>query len=155
MSSRTRSRAVLLLAAGAAVAAVVVASCGRTTSTGVASGTTTAGDAASKVYVPPGQLDEFYAFVSGGFSGNMPVYALPSGRLLRDIPVFSQYPEKGWGYSEQTKAMLNTSWGFIPWDDAHHPELEQTDMSSRGDRAPERAHTRRIVPSHMERPACA
>ncbi len=23
--------------------------------------------------------------------------------------------------------MLNTSWGFIPWDDAHHPELSQTE----------------------------
>jgi nitrous-oxide reductase len=126
MSPRTRSRAGLLLVAGAAVAAVVMASCGRTTSTAGAAGAT-AGDAASKVYIAPGQLDEFYAFVSGGFSGNMPVYAMPSGRLLRDIPVFSQYPEKGWGYSEQTKAMLNTSWGFIPWDDAHHPELSQTD----------------------------
>jgi nitrous-oxide reductase len=41
--------------------------------------------------------------------------------------VFSQYPEKGWGYSEQTKPMLMTSYGFIPWDDAHHPELSQTD----------------------------
>ena len=80
-----------------------------------------------KVYVAPGQYDEFYAFLSGGFSGNMPVYALPSGRMLRDIPVFSQYPEKGWGYSEQTKPMLMTSYGFIPWDDAHHPELSQTD----------------------------
>jgi len=125
MSSRIRSSALLLLVAGAVVTAVSMASCGRTTAT-AASGTTTAGDAASKVYIAPGQLDEFYAFVSGGFSGNMPVYALPSGRLLRDIPVFSQYPEKGWGYSEQTKAMLNTSWGFIPWDDAHHPELSQT-----------------------------
>ena len=55
------------------------------------------------------------------------MYGLPSGRLLRDIPVFSQYPENGWGYSEQTKPMLMTSYGFIPWDDAHHPELSQTD----------------------------
>jgi nitrous-oxide reductase len=126
MSPRSRSRAAVLLATGAAVAAVVVASCGRTTSSsGV--GSATGSDAASKVYIAPGQLDEFYAFVSGGFSGNMPVYAMPSGRLLRDIPVFSQYPEKGWGYSEQTKAMLMTSWGFVPWDDAHHPELSMTD----------------------------
>ena len=126
MSPRSRSRAALYLVTGAAAAAVVVASCGRTTATSGAAGAI-AGDAASKVYIAPGQLDEFYAFVSGGFSGNMPVYAMPSGRLLRDIPVFSQYPEKGWGYSEQTKAMLNTSWGFVPWDDAHHPELSQTD----------------------------
>ena len=23
--------------------------------------------------------------------------------------------------------MLNTSFGFVPWDDAHHPKLSQTD----------------------------
>jgi nitrous-oxide reductase len=86
-----------------------------------------AADAASKVYVAPGQKDEFYAFMSGGFSGNVAVYGLPSGRLFAQIAVFSQYPEKGYGYSEQTKAMLNTSYGFVPWDDAHHPELSMTD----------------------------
>lgn len=85
------------------------------------------GDAAARVYVAPGQYDELYAFMSGGFSGNVPVYGLPSGRLLQQIAVFSQYPEKGYGYSEQTKAMLNTSWGFLPWDDAHHPQLSITD----------------------------
>lgn len=86
-----------------------------------------AGDAASRVYVPPGSYDEYYAFMSGGFSGQVSVYGLPSGRLLKVIPVYSQNPENGWGYSEQTKAMLNTTYGFIPWDDAHHPELSQTD----------------------------
>ncbi|QXD16001.1 Sec-dependent nitrous-oxide reductase [Rhodocaloribacter litoris] len=84
-------------------------------------------DAASKVYVPPGQHDEFYAFMSGGFSGNLTVHGLPSGRLLKTVPVFSQFPENGYGYTEETRAMLMTSHGFIPWDDAHHPELSQTD----------------------------
>lgn len=90
------------------------------------SGTVIGGDAAIKAYVPPGQYDEFYNFVSGGFSGQMAVYGLPSGRLLRVIPVFSVDPEKAWGYSEETKPMLNTSHGFVPWDDLHHPELSQT-----------------------------
>ncbi len=85
-----------------------------------------AGDAAEKVYVAPGKYDEFYAFMSGGFDGQVGVYGLPSGRLLRHVPVFSQNPENGWGYSEQTKAMLATSYGFVPWDDAHHPQLSQT-----------------------------
>ena len=84
-------------------------------------------DAAQAVYVAPGEYDEFYAFMSGGFSGNLTVMGLPSGRLLRTVPVFSQYPENGWGYSEETKAMLETSHGFIPWDDSHHPELSMTD----------------------------
>jgi nitrous-oxide reductase len=83
--------------------------------------------AAEAVYVAPGEYDEFYAFMSGGFSGNLTVMGLPSGRLLRTIPVFSQYPENGWGYSEETKAMLETSHGFLPWDDSHHPELSMTD----------------------------
>jgi len=87
----------------------------------------TTGDAASQVYVAPGEYDEFYSFMSGGFSGNLTVYGLPSGRHLKDVPVFSQFPENGWGYSEETKAMLNTSYGFVPWDDAHHPELSMTD----------------------------
>lgn len=86
-----------------------------------------AADAASAVYVAPGEKDEFYNFVSGGFSGQMSVYGLPSGRLFRVIPVFSVDPEKGWGFSEETKPMLMTSHGFVPWDDAHHPELSMTD----------------------------
>jgi nitrous-oxide reductase len=84
------------------------------------------GDAASKTYVPPGKYDEFYNFVSGGFSGQLSVYGLPSGRLLRVIPVYSVDPEKGYGYSEETKPMLNTSHGYVPWDDLHHTELSQT-----------------------------
>jgi len=84
------------------------------------------GDAASKAYVAPGKYDEFYNFVSGGFSGQMSAYGLPSGRLLRVIPVFSVDPEKGYGYSEETKPMLNTSHGFVPWDDLHHVQLSKT-----------------------------
>ncbi|MGA2297934.1 MAG: Sec-dependent nitrous-oxide reductase [FCB group bacterium] len=89
-------------------------------------------DAASKVYVPPGQYDEFYTFMSGGFSGQVSVYGLPSGRLFRVIPVFAQDPEKGWGYNEETKPMLMTSHGFVPWDDSHHPSLSQTDGMADG-----------------------
>lgn len=50
--------------------------------------TAVSGDIAAKAYVAPGQYDEYYNFVSGGFSGQMSVYGLPSGRLLRVIPVF-------------------------------------------------------------------
>ena len=85
-----------------------------------------ASSAAEKVYVAPGEHDEFYAFISGGFSGQLSVYGLPSGRLFKVIPVFSQDDEKAWGYNEETKPMLNTSHGFIPWDDSHHPDISQT-----------------------------
>ena len=89
-------------------------------------GSAVSGDAAAKTYVAPGKYDEFYNFVSGGFSGQMSVYGLPSGRLLRVVPIFSVNPENGYGYSEETKPMLNTSHGFIPWDDQHHLDLSQT-----------------------------
>ena len=82
---------------------------------------------AEKVYVAPGEHDEFYAFLSGGFSGNLTVYGLPSGRMLKEIPVFSQFPTSGYGYSQETAPMLNTSFGLVPWDDAHHPDISQTD----------------------------
>ena len=89
-------------------------------------GNAVSADAAQKVYVAPGKYDEFYNFVSGGFSGQMSVYGIPSGRLLRVVPIFSNDPESGYGYSEETKPMLNTSHGFIPWDDQHHLDLSQT-----------------------------
>ena len=90
------------------------------------SGDAVSGDAAQRVYVAPGKYDEFYNFVSGGFSGQMSVYGLPSGRMLNVVPIFSVDPESGWGFSEETKPMLNTSEGFVPWDDQHHLELSQT-----------------------------
>jgi nitrous-oxide reductase len=98
--------------------AIVVSGCGGT-------GVGLSDDAASRVYVRPGEHDEFYAFMSGGFSGQLSVYGLPSGRLFRVIPVFSQDAEKGYGYSEETKPLLETSYGFVPWDDSHHPQLSR------------------------------
>ena len=88
--------------------------------------TAVSGNAAEKTYVAPGKYDEFYNFVSGGFNGQLGVYGLPSGRLLKIIPVFSVFPENGYGYSEESKPMLETSSGFVPWDDLHHVELSQT-----------------------------
>jgi len=89
-------------------------------------------DAASKVYVAPGKHDEMYSFLSGGFNGQVSVYGLPSGRLLKIIPVFSQHAENGYGYNEETKAMLNTSHGFVPWDDLHHPKLSRANGTTDG-----------------------
>lgn len=103
----------------------LVASCGGDKNG--AGGPLGAGGAAQKAYVAPGELDEFYAFLSGGFSGQVSVYGLPSGRLFKVIPVFSVDAEKAWGFNEETKPMLETSHGFLPWDDSHHPELSQTD----------------------------
>ena len=117
----TGLRTALLL--GAALLVSLVAGCAKQDSSQKVGGTA---DAAAKVYVAPGSYDEFYAFMSGGFSGQVSVYGIPSGRLFRVIPVFSQDPEKGYGYTEESKGLLMTSRGFIPWDDAHHPKLSQT-----------------------------
>ncbi|MFN3528871.1 MAG: Sec-dependent nitrous-oxide reductase [Bacteroidia bacterium] len=91
-----------------------------------APGSVDTGDAASKVYVAPGKHDEFYNIVSGGFNGQMSVVGLPSGRVFKIVPVFSVHPENGYGYSEESKPMLNTSHGFVPWDDLHHIALSTT-----------------------------
>jgi nitrous-oxide reductase len=124
---RTSLTTVIPLALAAGLAMPLVQGC---RPTNVKSAVT--GDAASKVFVPPGQYDEFYNFVSGGFSGQMSVYGLPSGRLLRVIPVFSVDPQTGYGYSEETKPMLMTTHGFIPWDDSHHVEASMTDGIQNG-----------------------
>ncbi|MDD2676907.1 MAG: Sec-dependent nitrous-oxide reductase, partial [Methylacidiphilaceae bacterium] len=90
-------------------------------------GSATMREAAQEVYVPPGKHDDFYAFLSGGFNGQLDVYGLPSGRLVQLVPVFTVDPHNGYGYCEETQAMLMTSAGFVPWDDSHHTELSQTD----------------------------
>jgi len=116
--NKGRIKVALALALVAALAFVAVGA--RKTATRLAQ------DAAQKVYVAPGEYDEFYAFLSGGFNGQVGVYGLPSGRLLKIIGVFSQNPRNGYGYNPETKPMLMTSHGFIPWDDTHHPELSMT-----------------------------
>jgi nitrous-oxide reductase len=90
------------------------------------------GDIAARTYVAPGDYDEFYAFLSGGYSGQLSVWGIPSGRLMKVIPVFSQDPESGYGYSEETKNLLMTSYGLAPWDDSHHPHISQTDGDADG-----------------------
>ncbi|HBK70763.1 MAG TPA: Sec-dependent nitrous-oxide reductase [Flavobacteriaceae bacterium] len=111
-----------------AITATLVVSCAPTEKKGSKSNKgALAGNAAERVYVAPGEWDSHYAFISGGFSGQLAVYGLPSGRLFRVIPVFSQDPEKAYGYSEETKPMLMTSHGFVPWGDSHHPDISQTE----------------------------
>ncbi len=78
--------------------------------------------AALKTYVAPGDLDEYYMFSSGGHSGQVYVYGLPSMRHLATIPVFTPYPATGYGFDDDSKKML----GELRWGDAHHPALSET-----------------------------
>ncbi|MBK7477052.1 MAG: Sec-dependent nitrous-oxide reductase [Haliscomenobacter sp.] len=121
----------LLLFALTLLGMSLVTSCGQKGSS-AGKGGALGSDAAAATYVAPGEYDAYYAFLSGGFSGQISVYGLPSGRLFKVIPVFSLDPEKGYGFNEETKPLLNTSFGFIPWDDAHHPELSQTNGETDG-----------------------
>ena len=78
--------------------------------------------AAQKTYVAPGDLDEYYMFSSGGHSGQVFIYGLPSMRHLATIPVFAPYSATGYGFDDETKAML----GKLTWGDVHHPALSET-----------------------------
>ncbi|NUQ12370.1 MAG: Sec-dependent nitrous-oxide reductase [Gemmatimonadaceae bacterium] len=127
--SLSRRTAVLSTAVAVAVGAGLFHACAPTSQSG---GIGAAADAAARTYVAPGSYDEYYAFMSGGFSGQVAIYGLPSGRLLKVIPVFSQNPENGYGYNAETKDLLQTTWGHIPWDDSHHPALSVTNSEHDG-----------------------
>jgi nitrous-oxide reductase len=92
---------------------------GETTRRGAATGS--AADAATATYVPPGDLDEFYLFYSGGHSGNVYVAGIPSMRHIATIPVFSVYPATGYGFDDESREML----GGFTWGDVHHPSLSK------------------------------
>jgi nitrous-oxide reductase len=62
--------------------------------------------AAAKTYVPTGKRDEFLAFSSGGQSGQVIVYGIPSMRILKYIGVFTPEPWQGYGFDENSKAVL-------------------------------------------------
>jgi nitrous-oxide reductase len=58
--------------------------------------------AAAKTYVPTGKRDEFVTFSSGGQSGQIIVYGIPSMRILKYIGVFTPEPWQGYGYDENS-----------------------------------------------------
>ena len=79
--------------------------------------------AALATYVPPGDLDEYYLFYSGGHSGQIFVSGIPSMRHISTIPVFTPYPGTGYGFDDESREML----GGYTWGDSHHPGFSETD----------------------------
>ncbi len=85
--------------------------------------------AALKTYTPTGVHDEYLMFSSGGHSGQVLVVGLPSMRLLKVIAVFTPEPWQGYGYGDQTNAVLasgNRNGQTLTWADTHHPALSET-----------------------------
>lgn len=92
--------------------------------------------AAAKTYTPTGGRDEFLVFSSGGQSGQILVYGAPSMRLLKYIAVFTPEPWQGYGYDDESRAVLDQGKidGRQPnWGDTHHPALSETNGKPDGE----------------------
>ncbi|OZA28526.1 MAG: nitrous-oxide reductase [Hydrogenophilales bacterium 17-64-11] len=80
--------------------------------------------------VAPGKLDDYYSFSSGGHSGDVRIYGLPSGRQLKSIPVFNRDALVGWGITNESKAIIGTRPdGSLKYStgDTHHVHQTYTD----------------------------
>jgi nitrous-oxide reductase len=85
--------------------------------------------AALKTYTPTGVKDEYYIFASGGHSGQVLVIGVPSMRILKVIAVFTPEPWQGYGYGDETTALLRSGdrdGMQLNWADTHHPALSET-----------------------------
>ena len=85
---------------------------------------------AAKTYNPTGVHDKYMVFSSGGQSGQMLVYGVPSMRILKYIAVFTPEPWQGYGYDKDSLEILrqgNIRGREINWGDTHHPALSETD----------------------------
>ena len=85
--------------------------------------------AAAKTYTPSGGRDEYIAFSSGGQSGQVIVYGIPSMRILKYIGVFTPEPWQGYGFDDESKAVLaqgNIDGKEIKFGDTHHPAISET-----------------------------
>ncbi len=83
-------------------------------------------DAQNKAHVGPGELDDYYCFLSGGHQGEVRVLGLPSMRELMRIPVFNMDGAVGWGITDESKEILGESAKFMNGD-CHHPHISMTD----------------------------
>ena len=86
--------------------------------------------AAAKTYTPTGGRDEYLAFSSGGQSGQVIVYGVPSMRILKYIGVFTPEPWQGYGFDDESKAVLaqgRVRGKDIVYGDTHHPAISETD----------------------------
>jgi nitrous-oxide reductase len=85
--------------------------------------------AAAKTYTPTGGRDEYLVFSSGGQSGQLIVYGIPSMRILKYVAVFTPEPWQGYGFDDESKAVLaggRINGKDITYGDTHHPAISET-----------------------------
>jgi nitrous-oxide reductase len=85
--------------------------------------------AAAKTYTPSGGRDAYTVFSSGGQSGQIIVYGIPSMRILKYIGVFTPEPWQGYGFDDESKAVLaegRIDGKELNYGDTHHPALSET-----------------------------
>lgn len=85
--------------------------------------------AAAKTYTPTGKYDPYIALSSGGQSGQVIVYGVPSMRILKVIGVFTPEPWQGYGYDSESKEILDggkVMGKSVDWGDTHHPAFSET-----------------------------
>ncbi len=85
--------------------------------------------AAAKTYTPTGGRDEYVVFSSGGQSGQLIVYGIPSMRILKYVGVFTPEPWQGYGFDDESKAVLaqgRIKGKDIDFGDTHHPSISET-----------------------------
>ncbi len=84
--------------------------------------------AAAKTYVPTGKRDEYIVVSSGGQSGQLIVYGIPSMRILKVLAVFTPEPWQGYGFDDESKAVLaqgRVRGKDIVYGDTHHPAFSE------------------------------
>lgn len=92
--------------------------------------------AATKTYQPSGRKDEYLVFSSGGQSGQVIVYGVPSMRIYKYIAVFTPEPWQGYGYDEESKKVLEggkINGRAMTWGDSHHPAFTEKNGEYTGD----------------------
>lgn len=92
--------------------------------------------AAAKTYQPSGRKDEYLVFSSGGQSGQVIVYGVPSMRIYKYIAVFTPEPWQGYGYDEESKKVLEggkINGRAMTWGDSHHPAFTEKNGEYTGD----------------------